>query len=190
MHIVENEKELVLKSKQGDNLAFGMLYDRYIKRIYNFVFYKTYNKEIAEDITSQTFFKALNNIQSVDPERSFSSWLYKIAQNTVIDHYRKDRPTQDIDDVWDISDETDFVHDIETDLQFKKVKKHLDQLSLVERDIIIMRVWQDMSYKEIAEVVGKTEANCKMIYSRSIKKLREMMPVTALGIFVLFILKM
>lgn len=184
--MLENEKELVIKSRDGDSQAFGVLYDHYIRRIYNFVFYKTYHKETAEDLTSQTFFKALNNIKSVDPDKSFSSWLYKIAQNTVIDHYRRDRNHSDIDDIWDISDETDIVGDLDTDRNFKNAQKYLKKLPQIERDIIMMRVWQEMPYKEIAEVVGKSEANCKMIYSRAIKKLRDVVP---LAVFILFMLK-
>lgn len=185
--MIPNEREFVVNSKNGDNQAFGVLYDHYIRRIYNFIFYKTYHKETAEDLTSQTFFKALKNIQSVDPEKSFSSWLYKIAQNVVIDHYRKDRKMEDVDDMWDLSDETDFLTELDTDRNFKKVKKYLDKLPSVERDIIILRVWQDMPYKEIAEIVGKSEANCKMMYSRSIKKLRDL--ALPLGILVAFISK-
>jgi len=186
--MLENEKELVIKSKNGDSQAFGLLYDHYVRRIYNFIFYKTYQKETAEDLTSQTFFKALNSIASVDSQRSFSSWLYKIAQNTVIDHYRRDRHHADIDDIWDISDdspESDFVKGLDTDRDFAKVKKYLSKLPQLERDIIMMRVWEEMPYKEIAEVVGKSEVNCKVIYSRSIKKLRDMVPLSVLLLLLL-----
>lgn len=185
--MLENEKELVVKSRNGDSQAFGVLYDHYVRRIYNFIFYKTYHKETAEDLSSQTFFKALNSIASVDPERSFSSWIYKIAQNTVIDHYRKDRNHADIDDIWDISDDTDILSDLDVDRNFKNAQKYLKELPQLERDIIMMRVWQEMPYKEIAEIVGKSEANCKMIYSRAIKKLRDVVP---LAVLVLLMLKM
>ncbi len=74
--------------------------------------------------------------------------------------------------------------DAETASEFEKVKVHLKKLSSLERDIIVMRVWQDMSYKEIAEIVGKSEANSKMIYSRSIKKLRDMIPLILLALFI------
>ncbi len=170
--MLENEKELILQSQKGNQEAFGMLYDYYIRTIYNFIYYKTFHKETAEDLTSTTFFKALKNISSVDPEKSFRSWLYKIAQNTVLDHFRTNRSTTDIDEFWDLADDTDIVENIDDTDIIKSVKKHINALPPEDRDIIIMRVWQELSYKEIAEILGKTEASCKMAYSRSVKKLR------------------
>ncbi len=172
-----NEKELIERCQGGDTEAFGLLYDHHVRTIYNFIYYKTHHKETAEDITSQTFFKALTHIDSVDTTRSFLSWLYKIAHNSVLDHYRTKRHTEDIDDVYDLSTEEDTVGMIDDREEAAKVKKYLEKLTPLERDIIIMRVWQELSYKEIAEIVGKTEASCKMMYSRSLKKLRDVLPL-------------
>ncbi len=190
--MLKNEVELVQRSKKGDSTAFGILYDHYIRYIYNFVFFKTHNKETAEDLTSQTFFKAFNSISSVDPSKSFISWLYKIAQNIVIDHYRKssreNSKRQIMDDEWDAPDTSiDIVGDLDISRDIERMKKYLSQLSSQERDIIIMRVWQDLSYKEIADIYGKTESSCKMMYSRSLKKLRDLIP---LAVFLLLVAKL
>lgn len=171
-----NEEDLIRAAQSGNNEAFGYLYDRHIRVIYDFVYYRTRHKETAEDLTSQTFFKALRSIQSVDPSKPFISWLYKIAHNTVLDHYRTRKFTEDIDEVFDLSDGTDVVQSLDTVRETEKVQKYLASLSPVERDVVILRVWQEMPYKEIAAMIGKTEASCKMIYSRSIKKLRELLP--------------
>jgi RNA polymerase sigma-70 factor (ECF subfamily) len=183
--MLNNEKDLIRKCQNGETAAFGTLYDHYIRLIYNFIFYKTFHKETAEDLTSETFFKALRNIQSVDLEKSFGSWLYKIAQNTVLDHYRARRNHEDIDDFWDISDTTDIALEVDTSISVDALKKELKNLSSTDRDIIIMRIWQDLSYKEIADIVGKSEASCKMTYSRALAKLRSTMP---LAVFLAFIL--
>lgn len=176
----DSEKQLIQRSQKGDTEAFGKLYDIHVRTIYNFIYYKTFHKETAEDLTSETFFKALRSIETVDPERSFTSWLYKIAQNSVLDHYRSKRQTEDIDDFWDItSDENSPLEAADIAENVHRLKQHLNKLSAIERDIIIMRVWQDMPYKTIAEVVGKSEASCKMIYSRSLAKLRVFMPLAA-----------
>ena len=177
-----NEPALVKRSQEGDFDAFGELYDHYIGLIYNFVFFKTHHKETAEDLTSQTFFKALNSISSVDSSKSFLSWLYKIAQNIVIDHYRKsgreNNSRQFMDDEWDAPDNSiDIIGDLDTSRDIVRMKKYLAKLSSEERDIIMMRIWQELSYKEIAEIIGKTEASSKMMYSRSLKKLRELLPL-------------
>ena len=165
---------------------FAELYDAYVEKIYRFIYYKTLHKETAEDLTSETFFKALKNIKSFDSSRSFSSWIYKIAQNTVIDYYRTLKRTENIDDIWDLKDEDDFLKRIDDKIDIKRVKEHLSLLPSLQRDIIIMRIWQDMSYGEIAEVIGKSEDNCKVIYSRAIAKLRESISIIS---FILLISK-
>lgn len=168
------ERNIVLDCQRGKLERFGELYDLYVKKIYNFIYFKTFHKETAEDLTSESFFKALKNIGKFDTSLNFSSWIYKIAQNTVIDHYRTFRRTEDIDDVWDLEDDNDFVEKLDDRLCFERVKKHLSQLPSLQRDIIMMRVWQDMPYKEIAAAVGRSEENCKVIFSRAIAQLRQL----------------
>ena len=180
-----NEKEYILECQLGKTHSFGPIYDRHVHTIYNFIYYKVFDKEISEDLTSQTFFKALKNISSVDPDRPIVSWLYKIAQNSVLDHFRAQRNHEDIDDFWDLHDEDiDVVGSLDTAVDIKRVKKYLRKLPSLERDIIIMRIWQEMPYQQIAEIVGKSEANCKMIYSRAMKKLKTLIP---LALFLLLI---
>lgn len=183
-----NEQELVRDAQRGNKEAFGMLYDAYVKHIYDFVYYKTHHKETAEDIVSHVFIKAMRGIEKIDPAKSFKSWIYRIAQNTVIDHYRSRKQHTDIDDAWDIHDESiDIEHDVDTKEKLAKVKKIIETLPQPQRDIVIMRVWQDLSYKEIAEIVGKSERNCMVIYSRAIEKLRDLVPA---GLLALLLLKL
>lgn len=179
------ERDIIIDCQKGDTERFAEIYDLYIRKIYKFIYYKTLHKETAEDLTSETFLKSMKNIKKFDVSRQFSSWLYKIAQNTVIDYYRTSKKTENIDDVWDIKDEEDFIEKLDNKLSFKKIKKHLSGLPSMQRDIIIMRVWQDMTYKEISEIIGKTEENCKVIFSRTIAKLRQSIPLTTLILLVI-----
>lgn len=181
---MDTEKAIIEACVRGDTARFAELYDAYIRKIYDFIYYKTHHKETAEDLTSETFFKALKNIRQFDQNRSFKSWLYGIAHNAVIDHYRTARPTTDIDDVWDLPGEDNTIRDTETKLALAEVQKHLSKLTTIQRDILILRLWQDMPYKEIAEIVGKSEANSKMIYSRAIAQLRASVPA---GVFVILL---
>ena len=95
----------------------------------------------------------------------------------MIDYDCTKRNHSDVDDMWDLADGTDILGDLDTKAKIVELKKYMKKLSSLERDVVIMRVWQEMPYKEIAEVVGKSEANCKMIFSRSLSKLRDMMPL-------------
>lgn len=179
--------ELVKKVQAGDMVAFGPLYDAHIERVYRFVWYKVQHKELAEDLTSQAFTKALEKIRSFDPDKaSFKTWMLTIARNLVIDHWRTARESKDIDDAWDLATGSDTERDAEARMLVEKLQEHMKELSSDQRDIVILRVWEGMSYKEIAEAMGKSEAACKMAASRGLARLRELMPIT---VFILFLTK-
>ena len=172
-----NEQSLVIACQNGDTDAFGSLYDEYIQKIYNFIYYKTHHKETAEDITSQTFFQALNHIDQCDPNQHFSSWLYRIARNAVTDHYRALQPSVAIEDVWDLADTSDVAHTVDTTQALESIAVFMKGLPSVQRDVLMLRFWQDMSFAEIAEIIGKSEDNCKVICSRALTQLRKTMPM-------------
>lgn len=178
-----DDKQIITQCQKGDLERFGQLYDKYIKKIYDFIYYKTTHKETAEDLTSQTFFKAMDKIGGFDNSKgTFSAWLYQIARNTVIDFYRTKRKEANIEDIWDLAGNDDLERDIDTKEKLAKVEKYIAKLKSEQREIIIMRVWQDMSYQEIVAIKGKSEASCKMIFSRAMAILRKEMPL-ALFIF-------
>jgi RNA polymerase sigma-70 factor (ECF subfamily) len=182
-----DEKAIIEAAVRGDTAQFAELYDAYVRKIYDFIYYKTHHKDTAEDLTSETFFKALRNIGQFDTDRSFKSWLYAIAHNAVMDHYRKARPTKDIDDVWDLPVEDDMTRDTETRLALKEVQKHMAKLTPIQRDVLVLRLWQELSHREIAEIIGKSEANSKMIYSRAIAQLKSSVPA---GVFALLVMSL
>ncbi len=171
---MEEDAVYVEQCQRGDAAAFGVLYDRYLDKIYRFVYYKTYNKEVAEDLVSDVFMRALEKVNTFDMKRgSFSSWLYQIARNRVIDHYRTNRPTEDIDDMFDLGVDDRTPETLDAIDSLGAVTEYLQTLSAKQREIIILRVWEEKSYKEIAEIVGGTEDSVKMAFSRSIRALRE-----------------
>ena len=167
--------EKIVKQCQNNELEkFELLYEKYVKKIYNFIYYKTLHKETAEDLTSQTFIKALNNINKFKTgQGGFSAWLYRIARNNIVDNYRKQKIEIDINDVWDLGSFDNIQGDIDNIVKLEKVKKYLQKIVPEQREIIFLRVWEDLSYKEISEITGKTEANCKMIFSRVMAKTRK-----------------
>lgn len=179
------EEKIVIACQNGDPEKFGELYDLYIRKIYDFVYYKTHHKETAEDITSLVFLKAFEKIKSFDHTKgSFSSWVYQIARNSVIDHYRTKKAFISIDDVWDLAGKEDIARDFDTAQKLEKVEKYINALNGEQRDIVMLRVWQEMPYREIAEIMGKSEASCKMAFSRAMGELRSTMP---LGLLVYFL---
>ncbi|MBN2086914.1 sigma-70 family RNA polymerase sigma factor [Candidatus Peregrinibacteria bacterium] len=180
---MEEAKAIALCQK-GDLTAFSTLYDEYIKPIYNFVFYKTHHKETAEDLVSIVFTKSLEKIQTFNSDKaSFKTWLYQIARNTITDHFRSNKETADIDDVWGLSTKDDIVTDLDVKMKMEEVKKYLKKLKSSQREVVMLRVWGGHSFQEIAEITGKTEASCKMMFKRTIENLRGDLAVLALLIY-------
>lgn len=174
------------KSRGGDRKAFAKLYDRFVTPIYRFVYFRVYNNGLAEDLTSQTFLKAVENIASYDRKKGkFSSWLYRIARNLVIDYYRSRKKTVELDDTWDIPSGVDIEDDAHRNDLAERLKGLMDILTGEQREIVVMRLWQELPYNEIAEVLGKSEAGCKMMFSRAIAKLRDEADFLALVILFL-----
>lgn len=169
---MNSEADIIRACQAGERHRFAELYDIYVERIYRFVYYKTFHKETAEDLTSHILLKALERIDDVDPERPFSAWIYRIARNAVIDHYRTKHQAVNIEDVWDLKDNSDLVADVEKHMQLEALRKDMAALSAAQREVVVLRVWEELSYAEIAAITGKTEASCKMLFSRSVAQLK------------------
>lgn len=178
---------IIAECQAGQKERFGVLYDLYIKQVYGFIYQKTWHRETAEDLTSQTFVKALKNIGQFNADKaSFKTWLYTIARNTVIDHYRISKDEVAIDNVLDLGDDADVKLDLDNRELLAKVRLYLDGIAVRQRQIILMRIWEGLSYQEIAEIVGLQEDNCKMIFHRAMLKLRNDLAVLAIYLLIIF----
>ncbi len=173
--------------QNGNAAAFGIIYDTFIKKIYNYLYFRTRHKEMAEDLTSVTFTKAYKNISSFRPESgTLQAWLYRIARNTLIDHYRTSKPTSDIGDAENFATRDDVEGTMDNNAELEKVFQYLNKLPKEHKDLVVMRVWDEMSYKEIAEVTGKSPDALKMSVSRILTKLRAEIAVVLLVLFTLY----
>lgn len=180
--MTENDLKSVSDFLNGKQDAFIELYDSYIKPVYNFIYFKTSHRETAEDLTSQVFIKALKALPNfqLNNKASFAAWIFSIARNTVTDHYRVKKEFRNIDDIWDLAGDEDVERDFEFKEKSQIIEKYLKSLKVEQREIIILRVFQEMSYKEIAEIIGKNEAACKVAFSRAIKKMKDELPLSIL----------
>jgi RNA polymerase sigma-70 factor (ECF subfamily) len=170
---MENEVDIVVRAQAGDSEAFGLLYDHYLDAIYRFIYYKVFSREVAEDLTSDTFFKALRQLGSYNSNRGrFNSWLYQIARNTVVDYYRTKKESVPIDDIFDIGHDERTPEQLDALAGLAKVEEYLKTLPARHREIITLRIWEGKSFEEIATLLGGTEASMKMAFSRSIRELR------------------
>jgi len=183
----DDPEKLASDAGAGDKKAFGRLYELYFDRIYRFIYYRTLNRETAEDLSSRTFLKALDGIGGFKAGKgSFGSWIYRIASNALIDHFRKNGRFEMVTGVWELPSEEDPVVDIHNRIYWEKLKPVFDELSPEKKEIIIMRVWDDLSFREISELTGKSEAACKMSFKRTLDGLRKSVPLSMLMLFIVF----
>jgi RNA polymerase sigma-70 factor (ECF subfamily) len=175
-----DERAIISACQSGETERFAELYDLYADRIFRFIFHKTMQHDLAEDLTSDTFLRALEKIKQFDPEKGqFSTWIYTIARNLITDHWRSYREHQDIEDVWDLSSLDDVLDSAHKQLISEKLHMALRDLSPESREILMMRFWQDLSFAQIAEVTGKSEGAVKMAAGRALQKLRADAPTLA-----------
>ena len=187
MEMNETAESLAAGAAAGDREAFGKLYEQFFDRIYRYIYYRTLNRESAEDLCSRTFLKALDSLDSFDAGRgSFSSWLYRIAANSVTDEFRKSGRYETVTDIWDFPGSEDHTVDVHNRIYWEKLKPVFDRLPPERKEIVLLRVWDGLSFPEIAAVTGKTEAACKMSFSRTIEQLRKSVPFSMLLMFIVF----
>lgn len=172
---MQDDVSLVAAYKQGNAEAFEELYQKYFDQIFGAVYMRTHHRQTAEEIVSQTWLQALQKLHTFKSSKgSFAAWLHRIARNLVIDHYRSFHLNTPIEDVWDLSDDTDVAQDADTKLQVANLREHMKQLEGKQRDILLLRIWHQRSFADIAEIMGTTEAACKMSYKRSLEKLQSL----------------
>jgi RNA polymerase sigma-70 factor (ECF subfamily) len=182
------EKEIINSCQKWFVENFWFLYESYFDQIYRFIFLKTYDKELAEDLTSQTFLKALDKINSFkndDKEANFKAWIYRIAYNLIIDNYKQKKEFLNIDEILENWYDINFWQDLDNKDQVKEVFKYFETLKDKHKEILIMRLWDDLSYKEISELTWESVDNCKKIVSRTLTKI----PSTYLSLLIILLLK-
>ena len=172
-----SEAELIQGAKK-DSKYFGVLYDRYFEQIFRFIFKRLGGlEEIAGDLSQQTFIKALANINRYEDRGfPFSSWLYRIAQNEVSMYFRKQKKQHFVEitenSLFVIAEEANIMvsKDVEKQDLLIEILNSLDQNQL---DLIELRFFQALSFKEIAEIYNISEANAKMRLYRILEKLAQ-----------------
>ncbi|NLG95798.1 MAG: RNA polymerase sigma factor [Chloroflexi bacterium] len=172
------ESTLIRRAAAGDNAAFGEIYSRYLDAIYRFIFYRVGDNQDAEDLTETVFIKAWQALPDYkDVGLKFSSWLYRIAQNTIIDFHRK-RATDAlsplntvIDDEQALSDDPQIpISQVEdASALAQAIKKLTDE----QQQIIILRFIEGLSHAEIACIMDRSEGACRMLQNRALVALQQ-----------------
>ena len=180
--MLEKEKKLVKSAQAGDSHAFGTLYDQYSAQIYRFIIVKVSTRQEAEDLTHEVFLSAWQKLPGFKIQKfPFSSWLYRIARNRVIDYYRTQKNHFSVDELVG-SLEEEFLRvraiqgeDLNLKLEMEQVLSAIEELTEDQREVIEMRFIQDLSPKEIAEITKKKEGTIRILQHRATKKLQKVL---------------
>lgn len=151
------EKQILEIAKKGDLEAFEKLLFIYEKPIYGYILRLVGRKEDAEDLTQETFIKIYRSIAAVDPEKKFKAWVYKIATNTVYNWFKhkKNRPElfiiDDENSNFETIDKKSVYYNIEASYDIESALKKIKPLY---KSVLLLHYWQDLGYKEIAEILS------------------------------------
>ena len=169
-----NDEDLWIKKAQKDPQHFGPLYEATVDRVFRYLFLRTRDRALAEDLTSQTFMKALQALPRYRPSKApFIAWLFRIARNTLIDHHRTQRDTAPLEAVAEQeSDDPRVEHQADQTLRYEKAQKLLATLDPDERDMLLLKITSGLTFREIAALCGKSENTVKTTYFRRIRQLR------------------
>jgi RNA polymerase sigma-70 factor (ECF subfamily) len=170
------EESLIIRS-QADPEAFRPLYEKYFKRIFLFLIHRVGNRELAADLASQVFLKALVNIKKFRTRGlPFSAWLFRIAINECHDFFRKNNRSR----VVTIENEhvDGLFEELTTDTQLEDLHRQLpvilQKLSEEELQLIELRFFEQRPFKEVADILGLTENNTKVKVYRTLQKMKNL----------------
>lgn len=173
---LRNERSLIRFSQSGDRDAFGLLYETYLKRIYRYVYFRVFDRELAEDIASLVFLKAWEHLGSFEGGQiPFAKWLYRVAHNTVIDYYRTRKPVSALEHVHPLRvSYADGVDEkIDLDIFSSHLVEALKELTDGQREVLILRFIGGLTTQEIARRIDKGLGAVRALQMRGLRRLAQ-----------------
>jgi RNA polymerase sigma-70 factor (ECF subfamily) len=170
---------LIRQAKCYDEKAFSKIYKRFYQQVYRYIYYRTNDRNVAEDLTAETFLKVLENIKTYRKDaRSFLSWVIKIAYRLVVDHYRaanksKRFSSEQLESRIDLKTsfqlvEEDVVNRLDGEVVWQAVRKLTDE----QQQVIYLKFGLGLSNREVAEILGKREGAIKSLQIRALESLK------------------
>ncbi|WP_199441626.1 sigma-70 family RNA polymerase sigma factor [Umezawaea beigongshangensis] len=172
--------DLVRAAQEGDSDAFGELYDRYVDVVFRFVLFRVNDRSLAEDVTSETFLRALRGIGSISYQgRDVGAWFVTIARNIVFDHvkssrYRLEVTTPELADNREVTDGPE--QEVMTEATNAELMRCIQQLGDDQRECIVFRFLQGLSVAETAALMGRNEGAVKALQHRAVRRLGQLLP--------------
>jgi RNA polymerase sigma-70 factor (ECF subfamily) len=175
---ISKEDQQVKAAAQGDQQAFAALYDAYLDSIYRFIFLRVEDQQTAEDITSNVFLKAWEKLGSYQFRGvPFRAWLFRIARNAVIDHYRTRKETAPLEVVINTRDEQHLPisQQVGLRLEAQTVMDSMQQLTEDQRNVLTLKLVHGLNTKEVAKTLGKRQGAVRALQMRGLQALAKIM---------------
>lgn len=181
-HDLDSERILVENAKK-DSEAFGVLFDKYYNDVYKYILYRTANQTLAEDLTSNTFYKALDKLWTFKWRYvPFSAWLIRIASNEINGHFRKQKnrfitSLEENHLLENSKNEETSLEQIDIEISqnylFKILHKELLKLKPIYQEVLVLRFFDEKDIKEIGAILGKPEGTIKSLIHRGLNNLKK-----------------
>jgi RNA polymerase sigma-70 factor (ECF subfamily) len=171
------DSEALAQASQGDQEAFAVLYQRYVARIYNYIYYRTGNRFDAEDLTTRVFYRAMRHIVNYqDRGLPISAWLYRIAHNLVANWHRDNSRRKEIplDDSYAHGHHGEYPETVVVQAEEKEeLLRVIHRLPADRQLLLILKFVEHLPNAEIGQIMGKTEGAIKSLYHRTLLSLRD-----------------
>ena len=173
---MDDLSRLIVRAQEGDRDAFGQIYNLFYKRIYRYCQFNIGQRETAQDLCQETFLRAWKTLPSFSQRQgsSFQAYLFRISHNLVIDSKRKKKEIR-LAKYQDVEEPSYLDEQIERQETSQKLKEALAKLHPVERQIIVLRYFEEMTTTEVARVVGLREGTLRVRAHRVLKKLKQLL---------------
>lgn len=167
------DNEIMQEVKDAKVEKLAILFERYHVMLYNFFLRLTGNRNVSEDLVQDLFLRILKYRASYQSHGKFTIWMYQIARNAHIDYLRKQKDEAPLEQGWDqaLSRERLPEEELETGQEIARVRQALDKLSLKKKEILLLSRFQNLKYREIAELLGCQEGSVKTTVHRALKEL-------------------
>lgn len=172
------EEQTVRLAVKGDEQAFGQLYDAYVDSIYRFIYLRVEDQQTAEDITSNVFLKSWEKLGVYQPRGvPFRAWLFRIARNAVIDHYRTRKEIAPLEAVVNTFDEAQMplAEHVSVRLEAEKIITLMNGLTEDQRNVLTLKLVHGLNTKEVAKALGKRQGAVRALQMRGLQALTKLM---------------